>query len=332
MNELIFNQPYLLLLLFAIPLLIVFYFGYLAKSGTYLIISQLSSNFKQKDSSVSPKTILFLIRICSLACLIIAMAGPVMVTSIKKITSKQDVSFVLALDVSGSMLIEDLKPNRIEALKEAITNFITFRRHDRIGLILYAGESHTYAPLTKDTRFLLNKIQTMEDVELEDGTAIGLGLASAINTLKESRSKDKVIILLTDGEHNSGFVHPLTAAAIASKNNIKVHTIALGTKGKVPMPIVEIDGSKRYIFLESKLDEVLLKQMASQTGGRYFNAANKTALKEIYKTIDSLEKTQKFIEFKKEFSSRSHYFILAAIILLIIETGLGFTFLKTFTT
>ena len=330
MKELIFNHPNLLLLLLTIPVLIIFYLRYWTNSDPYMIISQLSDDLKQRRSRVNPKAILFMINMCCLTCVIIALASPVIITSTKKITSKQDISIVLALDVSGSMLIEDLKPNRIEALKEAITNFITYRRNDKIGIVLYAGESLTYTPLTKDTRFLLNKISNMENEEMADGTAIGLGLASAINAIKDSKSKDKVIILLTDGENNSGYVHPLTAAAIAKKHNIKLYTIALGTKGKVPMPVIEMDGSKRYIYLDSKLDEQLLQQMAAQTGGRYFSAGNKNSLNEIYKTIDKLEKTQKFVEYQKSVSSKYSHFALAAIAFLILEIILASTLLKTF--
>ncbi len=331
MRELIFLSPYLFALLLVLPVLTILYFNYWTKREGHLLVSQIPDLKTVNVRHINPKAILFLFRMFCLANILIALTEPTIVKTSEIVTEKQDVSIVLALDVSGSMLIEDLKPSRIEALKAVITNFITQRKYDKIGLVLYAGESITYAPLTTDKKYLLNKIANMDNQEMEDGTAIGLGLASAINVVKASKSKNKVVILLTDGENNAGFLSPLTASAIAKKSNIKVHTIALGKKGKVPMPILELDGSKSYIYLDSKMDEELLKKIALQTKGKYFNASSNKALEEIYKEIDQLEKTEKFIEYKKEVFSLYPFFIIAGLAILVVEILLGLTLLKSFT-
>src|SRR5690606_29608183 len=192
-----------------------------------------------------------------------------------KTKSSEGIDIVMAIDVSSSMLARDLKPNRLEATKSVAQDFITDRPSDRIGLVVYAGESFTQTPLTSDHKVLLNTLQGVKNGLLEDGTAIGMGLATAVNRLKESKAKGKVIILLTDGENNSGNIAPLTAAQLSKEFGIRTYTIGVGTNGTAPTPVA-YDFSGKMIFrnMPVKIDEELLKQIAQQTGGHYFRATD----------------------------------------------------------
>jgi Ca-activated chloride channel family protein len=237
----------------------------------------------------------------------------------------------MAIDVSASMLAKDLKPNRLEALKEVATKFVTKRPNDRIGIVVYAGESFTQTPITSDKRIVKNTIFKLRWGDLEGGTAIGMGLGSAVNRLKESKAKSKVIILLTDGVNNSGFVDPKTATELAKELDIKVYTIGLGTNGTALFPYAK-DGSGNLLFRNApvEIDERLLKFIAFETSGQYFRATDNEKLASIYDEINKLEKTE-IEEFKyTNYEEKYRPLVLLAGLLILLEMTLRFTVFRSF--
>jgi Ca-activated chloride channel family protein len=237
----------------------------------------------------------------------------------------------MAIDVSSSMLARDLKPNRLSALKEVAADFVRKRPSDRIGLVAYAGESYTKTPITSDKSIVLNALKEITYGQLNDGTAIGMGLATSVNRLKESKSISKVIILLTDGVNNSGFIEPQTAADLAVEFGIKTYTIGLGTNGNALSPVAyNEDGSYRYGMRQVEIDEELLKDIARATGGQYFRATDNEKLEAIYDEINKLEKTEveefKYYKYEEKFRP----WILLAGALLIIEWFLRNTLFRSF--
>ncbi|MCQ2959669.1 MAG: VWA domain-containing protein [Bacteroidales bacterium] len=266
----------------------------------------------------------FVCRLIALSFVIVALSRPVSVDTYSDSTT-YGVDIVLSMDVSTSMLAMDLKPDRIEAAKDVAANFINSRPFDRMGLVVFASECFTQCPLTTDHVTLLNLLNELECGMITDGTAIGMGLALAVNRLKESKAVSKVIVLLTDGENNSGDIDPLTAAELASKYGIRVYTIGVGKKGEVPYPTPY--GTQ---MVQNSFDETSLIKIAKMTNGKYFRATNKNELVKIYNTIDSLEKTKiedyKFTQKKEEFAP----FALLAILMLGIEFLLSQTICKRF--
>lgn len=237
----------------------------------------------------------------------------------------------MAIDVSSSMLAKDLSPNRLVALKEVASNFIKDRPNDRIGLVVYAGESYTKTPITSDKRLVLQALKEIQYGELTDGTAIGMGLATSVNRLKDSKALSKVIILLTDGVNNAGFIEPATAAELAVEYDIKTYTIGLGTNGNALSPIAyNPDGSFRYGMAEVQIDETLLEQIANLTGGKYFRATDNQKLEAIYNEINSLEKTEvatfKFYAYEEKFRP----WAIAALVFFLIEWLLKNSLFKSF--
>ena len=231
-----------------------------------------------------------------LLMMIVAGAGPRNVESGKRIKKTKGIDIILAVDVSGSMLAKDFKPNRLEALKRTAIDFIRRRPNDRIGLVVYAGEAFTKVPLTTDKRIVENAIRKINfqtlSKQIDQGTAIGMGLAVAVNRLKDSKAKSKVIILMTDGVNNTGAIDPETALELAKQFGIKVYTIGIGTNGVAPMPLVDRYGNiVGYSPQKVEIDERLLKKIAKETGGQYYRATNSAKLKRIYDEIDKLEKT-----------------------------------------
>jgi Ca-activated chloride channel family protein len=225
---------------------------------------------------------------------------------------------MLAIDVSTSMLAEDLKPNRLEAAKDVAAEFISGRPNDNIGITLFAGESFTQCPLTVDHTVLLNLFQSINSGIVEDGTAVGMGIANAVSRLKDSKAKSKVIILLTDGTNNKGDISPLTAADIAKSFGIRVYTIGVGTNGMAPYPL-RVAGTIQYINTPVEIDEKTLTQIAITTNGNYFRATNNSKLKEVYKEIDKLERTKLNV---KQYSKRHEeyqWFALIALLFLLLE-------------
>lgn len=277
------------------------------------------------------RPVLYVLRLLAIALIIVAMARPRTSEENSKTKSAEGIDIVMAIDVSTSMLSRDLRPNRLEATKEVASDFIQERPNDRIGMVVYAGESYTQTPLTSDHKIILNTMKDIKNGLIKDGTAIGMGLATAVNRLKDSKAKSKVIILLTDGENNAGEIDPMTAAQLAEEFNIRAYTIGVGTKGTAPTPYAyDMRGNLVYKNLPVNIDEELLKNIADQTGGRYFRATDNEKLNEIYAEIDKLEKTKlqelKFYSYDEKFEN----FALAAFILFGLELLLRFTVYRSF--
>lgn len=268
----------------------------------------------------------FALRMLTLAMIIIVLARP-QTTNSWQSSEVEGIDIMLAIDVSTSMLAEDLKPNRLEAAKEVAAEFVNGRPNDNIGITLFAGESFTQCPLTVDHAVLLNFIHGTRCGLIEDGTAVGMGIANAVSRLKESKAKSKVVILLTDGTNNRGDISPLTAAEIAKSFGIRVYTIGVGTNGEAPYPY-PVGGTVQYVNMKVEIDEKTLAQIASTTEGNYFRATSNSKLKEVYEEIDKLEKTKLNV---KEFSKREEAyrgFAWVAFLSFLLELLLRYTILR----
>lgn len=329
LDKIEFANGYLLYLLLLIPLLIVWYWYRNNKREADI---QLSTTSIFEDIPVSPRVylrhILFGIRILAFAFLIIALARP-QTSSKRENVSIEGIDIVMAFDVSGSMLAQDLKPDRLEAAKEVATEFISGRPNDRVGLVVFSGESFTQVPLTTDHNVLKSLFDEVESGMIEDGTAIGDGLATAINRLEDSDAISKVIILLTDGVNNLGSIDPSSAAEIAKLYGIRIYTIGVGSHGTAPYPAKDVFGRTVMQQVPVEIDEKLLEDVADMTDGRYFRATSNKKLKEIYNEIDQLEKSKIDVT---EFKQKHEEFLLLVIIgagLLFIEFLLRTTVFKT---
>lgn len=268
----------------------------------------------------------FVLRVVTLTMIVIVLARPQSSDNWQN-TEIEGIDIMMTIDVSTSMLSEDLKPNRLEAAKDVAAQFINGRPNDNIGLTIFAGESFTQCPLTVDHEVLLNLFKNVQCGLVEDGTAIGLGIANAVTRLKDSKAKSKVIILLTDGTNNAGAVSPLTAAAIAKQFGIRIYTIGVGTNGEAPYPFQTAMGI-RYQNIPVEIDEQVLREIASTAGGEYFRATSNSKLKEVYEEIDKLEKTKLNV---REFSTKEEEyqpFALVALIAVILELALRATILR----
>jgi Ca-activated chloride channel homolog len=254
----------------------------------------------------------FALRLLAISAMIFGLARPQSSTKLQSITT-EGIDIIMAMDISSSMLARDFEPNRLDAAKEVATEFIKGRPNDRIGLVVYSGESFTQCPLTTDHDKLINLLAELKNGMITDGTAIGMGLATAVNRLKESTAKSKVVILLTDGENNSGNIPPLTAAEIATTFGVRVYTIGVGTIGEAPMPYQDVFGRIRYQNVPVTIDEKTLTEIADLTDGEYFRATDNEKLKDIYQKIDSLEKT--IIE-ETQFEKKSEEFLPLALLAL----------------
>ena len=285
------NPTYLYLLLLLIPM-IGWYIYKLSKNQASLQVS--SSQAFEAPGAASWKVYLrhvpFILRMAAVVVLIVILARPQSTNSWQN-SSTEGIDIVLAMDISSSMLAQDLKPNRLEAAKDVAASFINGRPNDNIGLVVFAGESFTQCPLTTDHSVLLNLFKDIQPGIIEDGTAIGLGLANAVSRIKDSQAKSKVIILLTDGMNNMGEIAPVTAAEIAQTFGVRVYTIGVGTKGEAPYPFQTAFGIQ-YQNIPVEIDEPTLKQISATTGGQYFRATDNASLKEIYSEIDKMEKTK----------------------------------------
>jgi len=267
------------------------------------------------------------LRSLAYSTIVIALARPQSSSRSQSITT-EGIDIVLGLDISPSMLAEDLKPNRIEAAKKVALEFIESRPDDRIGLVVFSGESFTQCPITSDHSVLKNLIGNIESGMLSDGTAIGEGLATAVNRIRESKAKSKVIILLTDGVNNVGAIAPQTAGEIAKTFGIRVYTIGVGSMGVAPYPFKTPFGIQ-YQNMEVQIDEPVLKSIAAETGGKYFRATSTSRLREVYTDIDKMEKTKVDVtEFRRR-SEEFYPFALAALLLLGAEILLRQTYLRT---
>jgi len=326
-----FLNPNFLWMFILLPGLIFWEFYSHKNKQAYLQLSNLSA-LKRKTLRVILRPILFILRIAALSFIITALARPqTSETSIKSKTNK-GIDIVMAIDVSSSMLAQDLKPNRLVALKRVASDFIDDRISDRIGLVIYAGESYTLTPITSDKKIIKNSLSEIQYQGLiEDGTAIGMGLATSVNRLKDSKAKSKVIILLTDGVNNSGFIDPKIASELANEFQIKTYTIGIGSNGTAKAPIgILPNGSFQYGMTKVEIDEPLLKSIADVTGGQYFRATDNEKLAQIYSVINKLEKTE-IEEFKyTNYDEKYRPFILVAIILIVLEFILRNTFFRSF--
>ncbi|WP_298478680.1 VWA domain-containing protein [uncultured Maribacter sp.] len=325
-----FANPEFFWLLLLLPIALLWYFFKRKEQTATLKVSSIQGF---KTSSILPKLrpLLFLLRLLALAAIIIAMARPQTEDISTKTKTTKGIDIVMAIDVSSSMLARDLKPNRLAALKEVAADFIKKRPNDRIGIVAYAGEGFTKTPITSDKSIVLSSLREITYGQLNDGTAIGMGLATSVNRLKESKAISKIIILLTDGVNNSGFIEPQTAADLAIEFGIKTYTIGLGTNGNALSPIAyNPDGSFRYGMRQVEIDEELLKDIAKVTGGKYFRATNNEKLEAIYDEINKLEKTE-IEEFKYyKYEEKFRPWILLAGALLLLEWLLKNTLFRSF--
>ncbi len=320
------NPKYLLLLLILVPL-IYWYIKELYKSDASLQISS-HRNLASYPQSLRIKLmhLPFALRVLAAVLLIIAIARP-QATNSWRTENVEGIDIIIALDISGSMLAEDFRPNRLEASKSVANEFILARPNDNIGLVLFAGKSFTQCPLTSDHAVLVNLFNSIEYGLIEDGTAIGLGLANAVNRLRDSQAKSKVVILLTDGDNNRGDIAPVTAGELAQTFGIRVYTIGVGSYGKVNIPIQTPMG-KQYQQIESAFEEKPLQEIAAMTGGKYFRATNNEKLRSIYQEIDKMEKTRISVkEFNKKYEEFA-IFALAAFLLILAEVLLRYLYLR----
>jgi len=331
-NNFEFLNPEFLWLLILIPLLAIWYFIIRKKDSAILTMSS-TKGFKAETSILAKfKPLLYVLRLAALGFLFVALSRPRTVSVSKKIKTNKGIDIVMAIDVSASMLARDLKPNRLEALKKVAIDFVQRRPNDRIGIVVYAGESFTQTPITSDKGIVKRTISELKWGQLEGGTAIGMGLGSGVNRLKESKAKSKVIILLTDGVNNSGNIDPKTATELAKELGIKVYTIGIGTNGTADFPWSKDPRTGRLQFRKQQveIDEDLLKHIALETEGKYFRATNNMKLKEIYDEIDKLEKT-KIEEFKYyNYQEKYRKLVFFALGLLLLEFILRNTLFKSF--
>ena len=322
-NYLFINLEFFYLLI--IPFIYtIWYFFKKRNINSEILFSNLGPLNKTKTLKSKLRSLPQILNIIAICLLIIALARPQSSTNWEESTT-EGIDIVLSMDISGSMLAEDLQPNRLEASKNVAVDFISKRVNDRIGLVIFSGESFTQCPLTTDHNVLINLFKDVKSGMVEDGTAIGMGLATAVNRLKDSDAISKVIILLTDGVNNKGVVAPFTAAEIAKKFGIRVYTIGVGSEGYAPYPFQTPFGIQ-YQDVEVQIDEETLQNIATVTDGKYFRATNNSKLKEIYKDIDKLEKSKiEITEFHKRSEEFSSFAIPAFLILLF-----GFILEKTY--
>jgi Ca-activated chloride channel family protein len=327
-----FVNPQLFWLLLVLPLLLLWFFWKRKQQTAVLKISSLKGFDTSKNWLAKLRPLLFVLRLITLALIIVAMARPRTVDESTRIKTTKGIDIVIAIDVSASMLARDLKPNRLEALKVVASKFIQARPNDRLGLVEYAGESYTKTPLTSDKNIVLSSLKSIKyNTTITGGTAIGMGLATSVNRLKESRAKGKVIILLTDGVNNSGFIDPKIASELAVEFGIKVYTIGIGSNGMALSPIgILPNGSFQYGNIQVEIDEDLLKQIAETTGGKYFRATSNSKLEDIYEEINKLEKTEIEETKYKSYDELFRPLVLAAFGLLLFELLLRYTPFRSF--
>ena len=328
-NNIEFSSPYWLLLLAIIPLMLLY--KYYSKRQeiepmTFSTLESISGLYSWKEKAIKPLPIL---RYLALAALILAMARPQQ-TLKEEVVKAEGIDIILAMDLSSSMLAKDFDPDRLTVSKEVAAKFVDKRVYDRIGLVVFAGDSFTQTPLTTDHNILKDFLANIECGMLDDGTAIGMGLATATNRLEDSKSKSKVIILLTDGVNNAGYIKPLTAAEIAKEYDMKIYTIGVGTTGAALTPVNRRNDGK-FVFGMSKvnIDEKLLSEISKMTGGRYFRATDEAMLNSIYDEIDQLEKTEMEVNVFKRYKDIFRIPLMLAFGLLLLEFILRQTVLRT---
>ena len=332
MEKITFLNPEFFWLLLLIPVAGAWLFLKRNQQTATLKISSTAGFTGSKSFFVKVYPFLGALRLLALTTLIVAMARPRTVDVSNKTKTTKGIDIVMAIDVSGSMLAKDLKPNRMEALKKVASSFVDERPNDRIGLVVYASEAYTKTPVTSDKAIIQQAIESIKyDNVLQDGTGIGMGLATAVNRLKDSKAKSKVIILLTDGVNNAGFIEPETASDIAKQYGIKVYTVGIGTNGMAEFPYaIAPNGQFLFRMMQVEIDEQLMKNIARKTDGKYFRATSNSKLEAIYEAINKLETTEiqelKFYDYDEKFRP----FVLLAGFFLLLEIGLRNTVYRSF--
>ena len=328
-----FMHPHFLWLLLVLPVALYWHYFIKNQQEVALKMSTIEGLSTKKSLLIKLRPFLYVLKLLALGFIIIALARPRNTQKSSYTDNTSGIDIVIATDVSGSMLATDFKPNRLEAIKEVAYNFIQKRTNDRMGLVVYAGESYTRTPVTSDKAMLLNSLKEVQynGMVLQDGTAIGIGLATAINRLKDSKTKSKIIILLTDGVNNLGSLDPISAAEIAKTYGIKVYTVGVGTNGMANFPVAK-DANGNIVFQPQKveIDEKLMQEIATITNGKYFRATDNKKLEAIYDEIDRLEKSKitenRFMMFDEQFRS----WLLIGLLLLALEMILSRTLFKSF--
>jgi len=321
-----FEDPHSLFLILAIPAL-VYVYARRRRSGAIRYSDVESLRQSDVRRTGRRRHTLFALRVLALATLIVAFSRPQTgVTS--ETLSAEGIDIVLAIDVSSSMLAEDLEPNRLEAAKAVAAEFVEGRRNDRIGLVVFAGEAFTQVPLTLDYSVVTDLLGQIEVGMIEDGTAVGMGLATAVKRLQASDAKSQVVVLLTDGRNNTGEIGPVTAGQMAQALGVRVYTIGAGSQGMARVPIDDRLRGRRYVTVEVDIDEASLQEVAETTGGRYFRATNREGLGQIYEEIDALETTEIEVQNFTSYGELFHYPLAAGLLLLLLEVGLGQTVLR----
>ncbi|MCK5535676.1 MAG: VWA domain-containing protein [Bacteroidales bacterium] len=320
------NPEFLYLNILLIPIIVWYILKYTKGYPTISLSTTAAFANMRTGFRTYLRHLLFVFRIAALTLIIIVLSRPQSHYA-KRDVITEGIDIVLALDVSRSMLARDFKPDRIEAAKEVAIKFVTGRDNDRIGLVVFSGESFTQCPLTTDKAVLINLINQLESGMIEDGTAIGLGLANAITRLKESSAKSKVVILITDGVNNSGELSPLTAAELAKTFGIRVYTVGIGSQGTAPYPVQTMFGIQ-YQQMKVEIDEKTLTEIANTTDGKYFRAKSKVELESIYEHIDMLEKTKIKVHQYSQKEEQFYWFGLIALLLISVEMLLKYTILR----
>lgn len=320
-----FADPFYLALLVFVPLMVFWYVRRQKNRGGTLRFSHLGFVKEVRQASADrARHLLFGMRMFVLSLLILAFARPQSGVRSEEVIT-QGIDIVLAIDISSSMLAEDIKPNRVEAVKDVAAEFIRGRKNDRIGMVVFAAQGYTQCPLTLDYGILLSFLDQIEVGMIEDGTAIGMGLATAVIRLKSSEAKSKVVILLTDGRNNRGEIDPITAAHAAQAFDVRIYTIGAGTRGTAMFPVDDPFFGKRYVPMKVDIDEDTLRRIAEMTKGQYFRATHRESLASIYREIDELEKTRIRVREYTRYSELFYIFVGIAMVLFFGEIGLAHT-------
>ena len=324
-----FAWPQAFYLLGLLPLLIIWYLKTNKRQQASFLVSSTAKFGRASSWKITARHSLFVLRLLSIALLIVALARP-QTRYNEELKSGEGIDIILCMDVSGSMLAQDLLPDRLEAAKQVAAEFVSRRVTDRVGVVIFSGESFTLVPLTTDKAVLQSQIYNIQRGLLEDGTAIGDGLGISVSRLRASSAKTKVIILLTDGEDQGGRISPVEARMMAKAYGIRVYTIGLGTEGFAPFPVQTASGQVTTQMQKVNIDEKLLRSIAAETGGLYFRARDTESLKGIYDEIDKLEKSKIEVTELKRFTEKFHLFAIGAGILLLIEILLRYTIFRKF--
>lgn len=326
-NNVTFAYPYFLYLLLLLPLILLWYWRHNKKRSPAITYSNLELfNGLKKTLRERLRHLPFFLRLFGLSFLIVALARPQSFSSGENVYT-EGIDVAMLLDISGSMLAEDFKPNRLEAAKNVIDEFVSGRTTDKIGLVVFASESFTQCPLTIDYPVLRGLLKEIKSGIIEDGTAIGTAIANGVNRLKDSKAKSKVIILLTDGVNNSGEIDPITSAQIAKKFGIRIYTVGVGTIGEAPYPFQTPFG-KRYQMVPVEIDEKILNEVAEITDGKYFRATDNKKLEEIYNIIDTMEKTRVEITSYRKAKELFYGWLIAGFFIVLLELILSRTYLR----